>query len=167
MPFDKIADAVAAGELAAGVMIHEELLYYPQLGLRRVVDLGEAWCRRSGLPLPVGLNVIRRNLGRPAMEHVCAAIRASLEYGLAHRTETLEWVSRFGRGRAGHCTEPFVAMFANGDSLRMPDDVRTALRRLLHAAAALGAGPVVPQLDIIEGVEGRTRRAPAREVRRG
>src|SRR6516225_436083 len=61
MAFDRIADAVAAGDLDAGVMIHEELLYYPQLGLHRVADLGAEWCRRNGLPLPVGLNIARRD----------------------------------------------------------------------------------------------------------
>ena len=99
MPFDQIAEAVARGELDAGVMIHEELLYYPQLGLRRVVDLGAEWCRQHRLPLPVGLNVIRRDLGEAAMERLCAAIRRSLRtLGLIHREEALAWVSRFGRG---------------------------------------------------------------------
>src|SRR6516162_4059817 len=77
MPFDRIADAVLAGELEAGVMIHEELLYYPQLGLQRVVDLGAEWCRRNDLPLPVGLNVVRRDLGEEQMEEVCDLIRRS------------------------------------------------------------------------------------------
>src|SRR5581483_10682475 len=72
LPFDKIADAVVSGTLEAGVMIHEELLYYPQLGLQRVMDLGAEWCRRHELPLPVGLNVIRRDVGGAAMERICA-----------------------------------------------------------------------------------------------
>jgi 1,4-dihydroxy-6-naphthoate synthase len=151
MPFDRIADAVAAGDLDAGVMIHEELLYYPRLGLHRVLDLGGEWCRRTGLPLPVGLNVVRRDLGPAAMERICAGIRRSLEYGLRHRREALEWAASFGRGAEGRCTGRFVEMFANNDSLRMPLDVRDALRLLYRQAARLGLAPIEPPLEIIEG----------------
>lgn len=151
MAFDRIAEAVAGGELEAGVMIHEELLYYPRMGLRRVVDLGAEWCERHGLPLPVGLNVIRRDLGNPAMHRICAAIRRSLEYAFAHSDEVLSRVSRLGRGADGDCAEQFVAMFANQDSVRMPPDVRDALRVLLCQVADLGLSPSVPDLDIIEG----------------
>jgi len=151
MAFDRIAAAVAAGELDAGVMIHEELLYYPRMGLHPILDLGAEWCRRTGLPLPVGLNVARRYLGAPALERICTAIRRSLEYGLAHRQEALAWVSRFGRGPEGQCTAPFVEMFANSDSLHMPGDVRAGLRLLFKEIADQGLSSTVPPLDIIEG----------------
>jgi 1,4-dihydroxy-6-naphthoate synthase len=151
MPFDRIADAVAAGELDAGVMIHEELLYYPRLGLCRVMDLGAEWCRRTGHPLPVGLNVVRRDLGRATMDRLCAAIRRSLEYGLRHRREALEWAASFGRGAEGRCTGRFVEMFANDDSLRMRPDVRGALRMLFREAVHLNFAPSMPPLDIVEG----------------
>jgi 1,4-dihydroxy-6-naphthoate synthase len=151
MPFDRIADAVSAGELEAGVMIHEELLYYPQLGLHRVVDLGAEWCRRNALPLPVGLNVIRRDLGRAAMQRVCTAIRRSLRYGLDHSDEALARVCRFGRGAKGQCTDRFVAMFANEDSLYLASDVRIALPMLFSQLVDLGLCDRVPALDIIEG----------------
>jgi 1,4-dihydroxy-6-naphthoate synthase len=150
MAFDRIADAVAAGELDAGVMIHEELLYYPQLGLYRVADLGAEWCRRHGLPLPVGLNVVRRDLGPVDMARVCTAIRASLEYALAHADKVLARVCRYGRGTAGRCTDRFVAMFANGDSLCLPADARAALRVLLGQAVDLGLAEAVPPIDIVE-----------------
>lgn len=154
MPFDRVADAVAAGELAAGVMIHEELLYYPQLGLHRVVDLGAEWCRRNRLPLPVGLNVIRRDLGMPAMQRICTAIRRSLRHGLDHSPETLARVCRFGRGAEGQCTDRFVAMLANEDSVCMPADVRQGLRELLGQLFGLGLCKAVSHLDIVEGAEG-------------
>jgi 1,4-dihydroxy-6-naphthoate synthase len=150
MPFDEIGPAVAAGALAAGVMIHEELLYYPRLGLSRVVDLGAAWCARHGLPLPVGLNVVRRDLGATAMRRIAAALHASLRYGLEHADDTLARVRHFGRGPEGACTERFVAMFANRDSLCLPADVRAALPVLFRQAVALGLGETVPPLDIIE-----------------
>ena len=152
MAFNQIAAAVAAGELDAGVLIHEELLYYPQMGLRRVLDLGAEWCRRHDLPLPVGLNVIRRDLGNSAMQRICAAIRDSLEYGLDHSADALSRVSRLGRGVQGQCTERFVSMFANRDSVRMPADVRTGLRVLLSQVADLGLGPSTSRVDIVEGL---------------
>jgi 1,4-dihydroxy-6-naphthoate synthase len=164
MPFDRIGEAVAAGELDAGVMIHEELLYYPRLGLLRVADLGAEWCEREGLPLPVGLNVVRRDLGEAAMGRVCAAVRRSLRAAQGHREEALAWVSRFGRGAEGQCTVPFVEMFANADSVRMPADVRRALGVLLGQVAAMGAGPALPRIDIIEGRSRRTA-GPAPAVR--
>jgi 1,4-dihydroxy-6-naphthoate synthase len=151
MAFDRIADAVAAGDLDAGVMIHEELLYYPQLGLHRVLDLGAEWCRRYDLPLPVGLNVVRRDLGREAAERICAAIRKSLRHGLAHPDAALARVSRHGRGAEGQCTERFVRMFANRDSLWMSADVRLGLRVLLCQVSDQGLCDRVPSIDIIEG----------------
>ena len=150
MPFDEIADAVASGAVTAGVMIHEELLYYPQLGLRRVVDLGAEWCRRNRLPLPVGLNVVRRDLGAAGMRAVCTAISASLHHARLNPEPALARVGRFGRGAAGGCTEQFVQMFANDDSQHMPSDVRTALGVLFAQVVALGAAPAVPAIDIIE-----------------
>jgi 1,4-dihydroxy-6-naphthoate synthase len=151
MAFDRIGEAVAGGELDAGVMIHEELLYYPRLGLHRVEDLGARWCRVYGLPLPVGLNVARRDLGRPALETICAGIRRSLQYGQGRRPEALAWVSRFGRGAEGQCTGRFVEMFANQDSVRMPADVRQALGVLFCQGVELGLAKDVPTLDIVEG----------------
>jgi 1,4-dihydroxy-6-naphthoate synthase len=152
MAFDWIGAAVAAGDLDAGVMIHEELLYYPRLGLHPVADLGAEWCRQHDLPLPVGLNVIRRDLGRPALERICRGIRRSLLFAQRHRDEALAWSSRFGRGAAGQCTERFVEMFANEDSACMPADVHRGLAMLLAETAKMGLGPAVPRLDIIEGV---------------
>ena len=163
MPFDAIGEAVAAGEIDAGVMIHEELLYYPQLGLRRVADLGAEWCARHGLPLPVGLNVARRDLGRVALGAVCAAIRDSLEYARRHPEETLSRVSRFGRGSEGGCTERFVRMFANDDSLEMPADVRAGLKALFDQALERGLIPAPPPLDIVESAPA----PPARPARAG
>jgi len=151
MAYDQIAEAVAAGKLEAGVMIHEELLYYPRLGLHRVVDLGADWCQRHDLPLPVGLNVIRRDLGQSAMQRICAALRRSLEYALDHSDDVLSRVSRFGRGTEGQCTKRFVAMFANWDSVRMPADVRAALHFLFCQVADLELCPSVPPIDVIEG----------------
>ena len=154
MPYEKIGEAILCGKLDAGVMIHEELLFYPQLGLRRIADLGAEWCREHGLPLPVGLNLVRRDLTEDVRERLCAAIRRSLLYARRHRKAALAWVSRFGRGTEGACTGRFVEMFANEDSLSMPADVRRALSVLFAEAVALGQGDSVPALDIVEGRAG-------------
>jgi 1,4-dihydroxy-6-naphthoate synthase len=150
MPFDEIGEAVAVGKIDAGVMIHEELLFYPELGLRRVIDLGAAWCRRNALPLPVGLNVIRRDLGKAAMREICAAISASLQNARDNPEPAIERVSRFGRGTEGGCTTRFVQMFANEDSQRMPADVRNALRVLFAEVVEFGLANEVPPVDIVE-----------------
>jgi 1,4-dihydroxy-6-naphthoate synthase len=152
MEFDQIADAVVAGKLDAGVMIHEELLYYPRLGLQPVVDLGAEWCLRHDLPLPVGLNVIRRDLGPAAMRRICTSIWRSLEFGLAHPDGALARVKQFGRGAEGQCTKRFVSMFANEDSRFMPADVRAALRVLFCQVVDLELSPCVPPIDIIDDV---------------
>lgn len=163
MPYDEIGPAVAAGALAAGVMIHEELLYYPRLGLHCVLDLGAAWCEEHGLPLPVGLNVIRRELGSSDQEQICVSIRASLQHALMHPHVALARVSRFGRSWEGACTERFVAMFANADSLCLPADVRAALSMVFRQAVVLGLGDSVPPLDIVEGLlSERTPVCPSR-----
>jgi 1,4-dihydroxy-6-naphthoate synthase len=151
MPYEKIGEAVLGGELDAGVMIHEELLYYPKLGLRRVADLGAEWCHEHSLPLPVGLNLVRRDIAEDDRERLCAAIRRSLMYARRHRKAGLAWVSRFGRGVQGACTDRFVEMFANEDSLSLPADVRRALPILFAEAVALGQGDTVPALDVVEG----------------
>ena len=152
MAFDRIGAAVAAGELDAGVMIHEELLYYPRLGLRRIVDLGGWWCREHGLPLPVGLNVVRRDLGARAIWRVAAAIRSSLLFALRYRDDALDHVRRFGRGAEGQCTECFVEMFANADSCRMSEDVRAALPVLFAEVAGVCDTDPAPPLDVVEEV---------------
>jgi 1,4-dihydroxy-6-naphthoate synthase len=151
MEYDRIGEAVATGELDAGVMIHEELLYYPQLGLHRVLDLGAAWCRETGLPLPVGLNVIRRDLGLDELGDLCSAVRRSLLYGMRRRPEALAWVRRFGRGSAGRCTTRFVEMFANDDSVSLPLDARQGLHVLLGQVVEQGLADAVPPLLFIEG----------------
>jgi predicted solute-binding protein len=100
--------------------------------------------------LPVGLNVIHRDLARPLMQHVCTTIRHSLQHGLDHSNETLARVCRFGRGEEGQCTERFVAMFANEDSVCMPADVRQSLGVLMGQLLELGLCDRVPAIDIIE-----------------
>lgn len=146
MRYDLIADAVAANEFSAGVMIHEELLRFPQMGLHEVCDLGAAWCADTGLPLPVGLNVARRALGRALTADIARTCRDSLLYGMAHFDEAFAYANRFGRG----CARQHVAMFSNEDTLCVPDDVRRAMHVMFSRVERLGMGPSMQSVDIID-----------------
>jgi 1,4-dihydroxy-6-naphthoate synthase len=146
MRYDLIADAVAAGECDAGVMIHEELLYFPEKGLRRVCDLGAAWCEETGLPLPVGLNIVRKALGRELAVEIARACRQSLQWGLDHFDEAFAFASTFGRG----CARDHVAMFSNQDTLNLAPDVRRAMRLMFDRVAEHGIGPRIDQFEVID-----------------
>lgn len=144
--YDKIADAILAGEFDAGVMIHEELLYFGEKGLIRVADLGAAWCQETGLPLPVGLNIVRRALGGDLARDIARTCRRSLEWGHEHFDEAFAYASRFGRG----CAAQHVQMFSNNDTLCLPGDVRRAMRVMFDRVAALGIGPAVGEIEVVD-----------------
>ncbi|MBI4579835.1 MAG: ABC transporter substrate-binding protein [Planctomycetes bacterium] len=146
MRYDRIADAVAAGEYDAGVMIHEELLFFPQKGLTRVCDLGAAWCEDTGLPLPVGLNLVHKGLGRGLARRIAGTCRRSLQWGLDHFEEAYAFASRFGRG----CSQRHIEMFSNADTLCLPPDVRRAMGLMFQRVADLGLGPRIEHWEIID-----------------
>ena len=145
MRYDQIADAIIGGQIDAGVMIHEELLYFVEKGLSRVCDLGALWCQRTGLPLPVGLNVVHKRVGRQTAAGIAAVCRQSLQWGLEHRDEAIAFAARFGRG----CTPRFVDMFSNADTLRMPEDVEQALAIVFKQVSDLGLAPALESYEVI------------------
>lgn len=151
MQFDRIATAVQKGQLDAGVMIHEELLFFKELGLHCVADLGGVWTQETGLPLPVGLNIIRRDFSIDASNRLCDLLRASLLFALQHHDEALEWASNFGRGKEAACGETHISMFANSDSVMMPHDVRIALAHIFQLTHDMAITTHLPPIDIIEG----------------
>ena len=146
LPYDQIADAVVAEEFDAGVMIHEELLYFPQKGLRRVCDLGALWSQDTGLPLPVGLNLVKKDLGRPVARAIADTCERSLRWALEHFDEAFAYANRFGRGCAGD----HIALFSNEDTLCLPADAREAISVMFHRIAILGLGPAVEPMEIID-----------------
>lgn len=146
MRYDRIADAVVAGEVDAGVMIHEELLYFPQKGLTRVCDLGAAWCADTGLPLPVGLNVVHRRIGRGMAREVAATCVRSLRWAHEHFDEALAFANQFGRG----CAQQHIAMFSNDDTAFLSEDVRRAIPLLCARITALGLVPRLDELEIVD-----------------
>jgi 1,4-dihydroxy-6-naphthoate synthase len=152
VPFDRILDAVAEGEFQgspvdAGLVIHEGQLTYASQQLEPVVDTGQWWFERTGLPLPLGVNAIRKDLGPEAIRDVHALLRASIEYGLEHRDEALTYALSFGRGLSRSKANQFVEMYVNQWTLDLGPVGRRATARLLAEGHAAGA---IPQLVVPE-----------------
>jgi 1,4-dihydroxy-6-naphthoate synthase len=145
VPFDRIQEQVRAGEIPAGLLIHEGQLTYADEGLKKIVDLGEWWADRTGgLPLPLGGNIIRRDLGPSTIARLSSLLHASIAYGLDHRREAVEYAMQFGRGLDRGRTDAFVGMYVNNLTLDYGDRGREAVRRLLGDARTAGllTGPV-------------------------
>jgi 1,4-dihydroxy-6-naphthoate synthase len=146
VPFDRILDVVAAGEADAGLVIHEGQLTFGSQGLVRVLDLGEWWHEEAGgLPLPLGANAVRRDLGQEVMRRLSVLLRESIRYGLEHRPQALAHAARFGRGLDDVLADRFVGMYVNDRTLDYGEDGRAAVAELLRrgAEAGLVPGPVV------------------------
>ena len=142
VPFDEIQRKVKAGDVPAGLLIHEGQLTFAEEGLRKIVDLGEWWADRTGgLPLPLGGNVIRRDLGPAAISALSRLLHASIAYGLEHRQEAIEHAMRYGRGLDRVKTDRFVGMYVNDLTLDYGERGRTAVHRLLDDARAAGLLP--------------------------
>ena len=142
VPFDEIQQAVLDGKADAGLLIHEGQLTYQDEGLRKIVDLGEWWADRTGgLPLPLGGNIIRRDLGAEMIGKVSKMLHDSIAYALAHRKEAVEYALQFGRGLDREKTDRFVGMYVNDLTLAYGDRGRRGLERLLGDAYDQGLIP--------------------------
>ncbi len=152
MPFDRIPEHVAEGRAAAGLLIHEGQLTFGRLGLLKVADLGMWWAgTHEGLPLPLGANAVRRDLGAKTMERLTRLVRRSIAYGLDHREEALEHALRFGRGLDRELADRFVGMYVNEWTLDLGDRGRLAVRTFLEEGARAGLVPPVARLDFVTG----------------
>ena len=135
MPFDVIQDKVRDREVDAGLLIHEGQLTYADEGLKKIVDLGEWWAERTGgLPLPLGGNVIRRDLGPEMVTKVSRILHASIAYALNHRQEALDYALQYGRGLDRDKADTFVGMYVNELTLEYGDRGRKAVQRLMDEA---------------------------------
>ncbi len=143
IPFDRILDVVAAGDAPAGVVIHEGQLTYPEHGLRAVVDLGAWWKAETGLPLPLGGNGLRRDLEPALQARLCRLLAESIDYGLAHRGEALDFAMRYARGLEGdrERSDRFVGMYVNDWTRRYGRDGRRAVQLLLDRGFEAGVIP--------------------------
>ena len=134
LPFDEIQAEVAAGRARAGLLIHEGQLTYRDEGLERCLDLGEWWLLETGLPLPLGVNTVRRDIGDSAVRTVSAVLRESIDAALASRDEALEYALGFGRGMDAERGDRFVGMYVNELTQDYGDEGREAVRELLSRA---------------------------------
>ena len=138
VPFDQILEEVAEGRADAGLLIHEGQLTYAASGLERCVDLGEWWLLETGLPLPLGVNVARRDLGEERLRDLSAVLRESIHAGLDNREDAMRYALRFGRGLDEGLADRFVGMYVNDFTCDYGDEGRQAVRELLARAEALG-----------------------------
>jgi 1,4-dihydroxy-6-naphthoate synthase len=141
IPFDEIIPAVEAGKYEAGLIIHEGQLTFQNNGLHLVVDLGVWWKARTGLPLPLGGNVVRKDLGKPMMEEISRLIKQSIAYGLEHRKEALQHAKKYARDMGDDLADRFVGMYVNDWTLDYGPRGREAIRKLLDEGYKAGIIP--------------------------
>jgi 1,4-dihydroxy-6-naphthoate synthase len=148
--FDEIIDAVKAGDADAGLLIHEGQLFYMQEGLDKVLDLGEWWHERTGLPLPMGGNAIKRELGDDLMRQVSKALHRSIVYSMENREDALAYAMQFARDMPVELADRFVAMWVNDLTLDYGDRGREAVRRLLADGYEAGIIPNKVEVEFVE-----------------
>lgn len=153
MPFSEIPQAVIRKDVVAGLVIHEWQLIYRDAGLLPVIDLGTWWQQQTHLPLPLGLNVIRKKLKRSTAQEVATVFRDSILYAFAHQDQAVAYAMKYGRGIDGNRARQFIGMYVNEDSLTLSKPCREALKVLYKRAHDAGLIPKVPRLSIIEPIK--------------
>lgn len=149
MPFDTILDAVKNGDVDAGLIIHEGQLTYGQMGLTQIVDLGQWWFDLTGLPLPLGGNIVRKDLGMDTMKYVTKLLKDAIVYALEHRSEALEYALTFARDMDPKLADKFVGMYVNEFTVDYGDQGRKALTKLFEMAYEKGIIKEPVQLEFI------------------
>lgn len=150
VPFDKIIEAVQKGKADAGLLIHEGQLFYKRMGLDKVLDLGEWWFEKTGLPLPMGGNAIRRDLGADLMHEVSKCLHKSIEYSMKNREDALAYAMQFARDMPPELADRFVAMWVNDLTLDYGTRGREGVRRLLTEGYEKGIIPNKVEIDFVE-----------------
>src|SRR5262249_37278127 len=150
MPFDEILGAVAAGKVDAGLIIHEGQLTFQKQGLHLVVDLGVWWHQKTDLPLPLGGNAVRRDLGSDTMRRIGRLLKESIRYGLEHREEALSYALKYGRDLDRGLADRFVGMYVNDWTLDYGPRGRAAVTRLLEEGHRAGVMPHKVPIDFVE-----------------
>jgi 1,4-dihydroxy-6-naphthoate synthase len=150
MPFDHILNAVAGGKFDAGLIIHEGQLTFQNQGLRLVVDLGVWWQEKTGLPLPLGGNVVRRDLGPDTIRQISRLLKESIRYSLDHRDAALAYALRYARDMDKGLADQFVGMYVNDWTLDYGPRGREAVRRLLDEGHRAGVIPSAVNVEFVE-----------------
>jgi 1,4-dihydroxy-6-naphthoate synthase len=149
VPFDQIIPEVLAGKYEAGLIIHEGQLTYERSGLKRILDLGKWWHESTGLPLPLGGNAIRRELGPELIAQITQALRDSIQYALDHREPALAYAMQFARDLDTQMADRFVGMYVNERTLDYGKDGREAVTRLLEMGYRAGIIPHEPHVEFV------------------
>lgn len=150
VPFDEIIDAVQKGSVDAGLLIHEGQLFYKEMGLDKVLDLGEWWHEKTGLPLPMGGNAIRRELGPELMKQVSKHLHQSIVYSMENREDALSYAMQFARDMSPDLADRFVAMWVNDLTLDYGDRGKESVIRLLKEGYEAGIIPHEVQIDFVD-----------------
>ena len=150
-PFDEIEDAVLSGHVDLGLLIHEGQLTFGDRGLHLIVDLGEWWFGETGLPLPLGGNVVRKDFGSEKMGMIARHLKDSIAYGLNHRNEALDHAMKFARGLDRGKADTFVGMYVNDWTLDYGERGREAIREFLSRGVAAGIIPHAVDVEFVEG----------------
>ncbi len=150
MPFNEIMEATARGEVDAGLLIHEGQLTHESLGLYSLVDLGAWWKEQTGLPLPLGVNAIRKDLPADVQQRVSRALKASIQYGLEHRHKALAHAMQFARDMETKTADTFVGMYVNDWTLDMGEAGKRSIQMLLDRGVERGLIPAVGAVEFVE-----------------
>jgi 1,4-dihydroxy-6-naphthoate synthase len=149
VPFDKIFDAVATGNADVGLIIHEGQLTYQRAGFEKIIDLGQWWKQRTGLPLPLGGNVIRKTIPAAIRSDLAQIMRASIDYGLAHRREAVAHSMPYARDMETELADEFIGMYVNEYTRDYGDIGRSAIRQFLGQASKAGYIAKQPDLEFV------------------
>lgn len=149
IPFDQIFEAVESGVVDYGLIIHEGQLTYQDKGFEKVVDLGVWWFEKTGLPLPLGVDVIRRDLGTETIRSFSELFKESIQYALDHRSPALDYALEYGRGLSKNLGDRFVGMYVNEDTVELSSESEKGLRTLLEEAAKRGLIPSSPRIEFV------------------
>jgi 1,4-dihydroxy-6-naphthoate synthase len=155
--FDQIPKFVKDGHADAGLIIHEGQLTYKKLGLHLVVDLGQWWHEQTGLPLPLGGNCIRKDLGKAVCQEVTDILKRSIQYSLDHRKEAVEYALQFGRDLDGKLADEFVGMYVNDWTLDYGARGREAISTLLKRGAEAGLVPAIKEIEYVTATPAKPR----------
>jgi 1,4-dihydroxy-6-naphthoate synthase len=150
VPFDQIFDAVNRGDAEAGLIIHEGQLTYAQAGFQKIVDLGEWWKKETGLPLPLGGNVIRKDIPADVRHDLCEIMRESIDFGLAHRDEAVQHSLPYARDMNQTLADKFIGMYVNDFTRDYGETGRSAIRRFLGDAQRAGYIDNLAEIEFVD-----------------
>ncbi len=150
LPFEQIPDEVASGRADVGLLIHEGQLTFSDMGLHKVLDLGDWWLLETGLPLPLGVNAVRRDVGADRLGSLSDVLRDAIRCGLDNRADALEYALQFGRGIDAAVADRFIEMYVNDLTEDYGDEGRMAVSELLRRGEAIGAFPQPVTIDFVD-----------------